>query len=140
MTAANWENDLLQFTRLLAELRMAGYDCPIGEDLRESMSLTEQEVEEIFDRALNLFDKFKRHPPVLSPQGPYEYLLTGADDGVWIEVPTEVGTIDVKITPGADGIVIDAWPDSKKVDSAQPLASVGWDRDTLTYEYESNDN
>jgi hypothetical protein len=47
---ANWDNDMIQFPRLLAEI-MATQDKIDFKALAESMDLTEDNVHELFDRA-----------------------------------------------------------------------------------------
>ena len=55
-----WENDNVQFTRLLAE--MAGVVSISDENMKElceSMDLTEEEIRSIMDRAVEAFEVHK---------------------------------------------------------------------------------
>lgn len=55
----HWQDDNLQFARLLSEI----YACGLNEyqyvDLCESMSLTKEEINNIFDRAESAFNIIK---------------------------------------------------------------------------------
>ena len=54
----NWEENKMQFPRLIAELQMAGAFTPVVmEDLQASMDLSEMEVQEIIERAVLAFDR-----------------------------------------------------------------------------------
>ncbi len=57
----NWENDDIQFPRLIAELEMAGAFSRknIMADLCESMDLTEKDIMKLIERASNRWDKIK---------------------------------------------------------------------------------
>lgn len=60
----NWENDSIQFPRLLAEINMV---CPLSKvltptqmnELCESMDLQVSDINEIFSRAQDTWDKIK---------------------------------------------------------------------------------
>ena len=54
-----WDNDNVQFTRLLAEVFMAGVTPQQLNDLSASMDLSKAEILEIFCRAQAAFDKLK---------------------------------------------------------------------------------
>jgi hypothetical protein len=53
----NWDDDGIQFPRLLAEIHMT-QDLDY-EALRESMDLDQEDLDELFDRALRQFDEIK---------------------------------------------------------------------------------
>jgi hypothetical protein len=56
----NWNNDAIQFPRLIAELEMAGAITPMIYDrLRESMDLTNSEINELIERAQAAWDAIK---------------------------------------------------------------------------------
>ncbi len=57
-TGTCWDNDHLQFARLLAEIQMTG-PFIISDELKESMDLEENQIQEIFDRAQDAFDEWK---------------------------------------------------------------------------------
>jgi len=54
-----WEDDLIQFPRLLAELRAVGLSAEQYEYLREQMDLSDSEIDEIFERAETAWDAIK---------------------------------------------------------------------------------
>ena len=54
-----WEDDLIQFPRLLAELRAVGLSVEQYEYLREQMDLSDSEIDEIFERAETAWDAIK---------------------------------------------------------------------------------
>lgn len=57
---SNWENDLVQFARLIAEAQVAGaFHEAAMMDLQDAMDLDEAGVNEIIDRACDRFDKIK---------------------------------------------------------------------------------
>ncbi len=57
-----WANDQIQFARLLAELNAYGVcnNKKLMAFLRESMDLTNNEIEDLFDRAENKWEEIKR--------------------------------------------------------------------------------
>ena len=56
----NWNNNSIQFPRLLAEIHMVGdLTDEQMQAIAESMSLNVVEVREIFDRAAEEFDEMK---------------------------------------------------------------------------------
>ena len=58
MSNRNWNNDTLQFARLIAELEAIGALTPkVIRSLEETMDLTRDEVMELVDRARARFDK-----------------------------------------------------------------------------------
>lgn len=52
----NWDNDLIQFARLLCEIMATQNNIDFAA-LAESMDLEESEIKEIFDRANNAWDE-----------------------------------------------------------------------------------
>lgn len=57
---SKWEDNSIQFPRLIAEIEMAGgFNKEIINDLCNSMDLTEDEVFSIVDRACAEWDKIK---------------------------------------------------------------------------------
>jgi hypothetical protein len=80
MKKQNWENDSIQFPRLIAELEAAGglqYDKLLGE-LSESMDLTVNEISEIVDRAQKAWETIKEKTvPAKDPGLPNTNCLAG---------------------------------------------------------------
>ena len=55
-----WNDNSIQFPRLIAELEAAGAFTPsVVSNLRDSMDLTKQDIFEIVERATTTFDKIK---------------------------------------------------------------------------------
>lgn len=54
-----WERDEIQFPRLLAEIRASGLSLSIYADLRESMDLTNREIDELLERAEKAWELIK---------------------------------------------------------------------------------
>jgi len=54
-----WQQDSIQFPRLLAEIAAVGLTKPQMKALRESMDLTDVEIEELLERACSRFEKIK---------------------------------------------------------------------------------
>lgn len=67
-----WENNYTQFARLLSEI----YGLPLSteqyEQLKESMDLGYEDIDEIFDRAMLEFERAKRGQPVRKTTPPRE--------------------------------------------------------------------
>jgi hypothetical protein len=59
-----WENNSVQFPRLLAEMRAAGIPDELMQALCESMDLTPDKINEILERADQEFDRIKPRPHV----------------------------------------------------------------------------
>lgn len=57
MARTNWDDDAIQFPRLIAEIN-ATQDIKLGV-LMESMDLSSDEVNELFDRADTMWEKIK---------------------------------------------------------------------------------
>lgn len=53
-----WNNDFVQFTRLLAEINAAGFESLLP-DLCASTDLTTEQIYEIFERAEKRYEEFK---------------------------------------------------------------------------------
>jgi len=55
-----WNNDLIQFARMLTEIQAnISFSNEEWEDLKESTDLTGDEIEQVFARAERVFDKAK---------------------------------------------------------------------------------
>lgn len=54
-----WEDDQVQFTRLLAEISSTELPNYIYDELRASMDLTNEEINELFDRANAAWERYK---------------------------------------------------------------------------------
>lgn len=60
-----WENNHVQFCRLLAEMAMVvDFTTPQLAALRESMDLEQEEIDALFDRAMIEFERVKVGKPV----------------------------------------------------------------------------
>ncbi len=57
--AEPWERDEIQFPRLLAEIRASGLSLAIYADLRESMGLTNREIDSVLERAETEWERIK---------------------------------------------------------------------------------
>jgi hypothetical protein len=57
-----WDDNTVQFPRLIAELKMAGAFTPeVMEALQDSMDLEESDIEELIARADLIWDEIKRN-------------------------------------------------------------------------------
>jgi hypothetical protein len=54
-----WDNDLLQFARLLSEIKGVGLNSKQMEDLGVSMDLEHGRIDELFNRAERIFEEEK---------------------------------------------------------------------------------
>ena len=54
-----WKDDSIQFPRLLAEIDACGLTPHQFRDIRESMDITDDELDELFDRADTAWGKAK---------------------------------------------------------------------------------
>lgn len=127
-----WENDIVQFPRLLCEIIATQSTFDVGA-LAASMDLTVEEVNALFERAHTAWERYKVEPPVLSPRSSIEYDFTGGE-GVWIGLVTEVRDLDIKINPnGGDGLIIDVWPHAE-AEADEPLCSFQADWGELTWD------
>lgn len=58
-----WENPLLQFARLIAEIEAAGgFTEALYQDLQTSMDLPADRIDELIDRAQEIFEENKPSP------------------------------------------------------------------------------
>lgn len=89
-----FENDNIQFARLLSEIEAVAPLDEFIEDLAVSMDLTVEDVQLIFSRADNAFARAKKHPRQVAEIGTVPVLLP---DGVSLELALlcEVGTQNV---------------------------------------------
>jgi len=55
-----WEDDQVQFIRLLAEISSTNLTSEIYSQLREATDLTNEEINELFDRADAAWQKYKQ--------------------------------------------------------------------------------
>jgi hypothetical protein len=61
---SRWENDSIQFPRLIAELEAVGaFDGVVMEDLREATDLTNREIGQLVSRAQAAWDRIKAELP-----------------------------------------------------------------------------
>lgn len=60
---ANWENDAIQFPRLICEIADTVLRPEDYAEIATSMDVTNEELEELFDRALAAWDGIKARTP-----------------------------------------------------------------------------
>jgi hypothetical protein len=102
MSDRAWNNDFVQFARLLCEIN-ATQEITIG-DLCESMDLDVEHIEELFDRAHVVFENNKRNGfPIYNPVSNTEIEVLESDT-LWAGSP-EWG-LDVGILINEDGLCI----------------------------------
>lgn len=72
MTQTNpkWDDNLIQFARLLAEISANAYDLDLYE-LADSMDLEVSDINELFDRADQVWEEAKPKPKVEATPGPW---------------------------------------------------------------------
>jgi len=56
---SKWENNAIQFPRLLSEIIAVGIDEQQWDDILESMDLESDELNELFDRAQTEWERIK---------------------------------------------------------------------------------
>lgn len=81
-----WENNHVQFARLLAEIVATQEKLDI-DALCASMDLTPGELDELFERAQASWEEHKDTPPVLAPVSPDHYRVREGDAVVCLEIP-----------------------------------------------------
>ena len=60
-----WKDNKIQFARLIAEINSVGLSKKQYKELGESMDLSITEINELFDRAIEEFEKSKKkHCPI----------------------------------------------------------------------------
>jgi len=69
-----WNNNHLQFARLLSEIRAMGLTAEQSEQLKQSMRLHQDEIDEVFDRAQLEWERAKRGQPVRKTTPHKEYM------------------------------------------------------------------
>ena len=63
---ANWENNAIQFPRLIAEIcANVEFKPEHWKDLQESMDLSEDKLNELFDRANDTWENIKLHTSLI---------------------------------------------------------------------------
>lgn len=97
-----WENDEVQFARLLCELVAADYNVT---DAAKSMDLDVKDINELLDRAHEVFEKAKVAGAAFNE--PYEIEATQADSRYWMGIP--VYAVDVGLLHNKDGLSIQIW-------------------------------
>lgn len=101
MSDRAWNNDLVQFARLLCEIA-ATQDVDF-DALSESMDLPKQCVDELFERAHVVFEGCKKYGlPAYNPIGDVE-IEVETDDMIWLA--TEHG-LDVGVRVSSEGLSV----------------------------------
>lgn len=102
MSDRAWNNDFVQFARLLCEIN-ATQEIDI-ETLCESTDLDVEEINELFDRAHDVFENNKRNGfPIYNPVGNTEIEVLEPDT-LWVASPE--WSLDVGILINEDGLSI----------------------------------
>lgn len=87
-----WEVDVVQFARLVSELRAAGADTDeVTSILQDSMDLDYDELNDLFQRAEDVWETSKAK---INHRGPYkEYLLNVSNDDLERQINTLSGLL-----------------------------------------------
>jgi len=109
----SWENNEVQFARLLCEL-MANDNIP---DTAKSMDLEMKDIHELLDRAHTVWERAK----IEGSPTPYEMDAKEGDTRYWLGLPHG---LDVGLLHNDDGISVALWVNSNE-DAAR--ADVWWD-------------
>ena len=81
-----WENDHVQFARLLAEIVATQEKLDI-DALCTSMDLTPDDIDELFERAQMCWEAYKTAPPALAPLSYARYRVREGNVTVFLEIP-----------------------------------------------------
>ena len=114
----SWENNEVQFARLLCELIANDYNVT---DAAKSMDLEVKDVNELLDRAHAVWERAK----IEGSLTPYEMDAKENDTRYWLGLPHG---LDVGVLHNDDGISVAFWANSNE-DSAR--ADVWWAWDEL---------
>lgn len=117
-----WENNEIQFARLLCEL-VANNERLNLMGVSDSMDLGVGKIHELLDRAHEVFEAAK----IDGPRNQYEFEANEPNARYWlgIRVTPDV-QVDVGVLHNADGISIDVWKDSNE-DSPRSSMWLSWD-------------
>lgn len=114
-----WENNEIQFARLLCELMAADYNVT---DAAKSMDLEVGDINELLDRAHEVFEAAK----IDGPRDQYEFEANEPNERYWLGIQVKPGVrIDVGVLHNDDGISIDVWKNSE--DSPRSSMWLSWD-------------
>ena len=103
-----WENNEIQFARLLCELVAADYNVT---DAAKSMDLEVKDINELLDRAHEVFEAAK----VEGARTQYEFEANEPNERYWLGIRVKPGVrVDVGVLHNCDGISIDVWKDSNE--------------------------
>jgi len=110
-----WENNEVQFARLLCELVAADYSVT---DAAKSMDLEVKDINELLDRAHEVFETAK----IDGPRNQYEFEANEPNARYWLGIRAKPGVpVDVGVLHNSDGISIDVWKDT---DDDNPRSSL----------------
>jgi len=103
-----WENNDVQFSRLLCELVAADYSVT---DAAKSMDLDVKDINELLDRAHEVFETAK----IDGPRNQYEFEANEPNARYWLGIQVNPGVqVDVGVLHNEDGISIDVWKDTNE--------------------------
>jgi hypothetical protein len=112
----SWENNEIQFARLLCELVASDYNVT---DAAKSMDLEVKDINELLDRAHTVWERAK----IEGSLTPYEMDAKEGDTRYWLGLPHG---LDVGVLHNDDGINVAFWANSNE-DSARADVWLTWD-------------
>jgi hypothetical protein len=116
-----WENNEIQFARLLCEL-VAGNESLNLMEVADSMDLGVGKVHEILDRAHKVFEKSKTDGPRVQ----FEFEANRPNQRYWLGIQVNPNVqVDVGVLHNADGLSIDVWKDTNE-DGPKDSAYWSW--------------
>ena len=105
-----WENNEIQFARLLCELVASNESLNLKETA-ESMDLEIEDLNELLERAHNVFEKAK----IDGPRNQYEFEANEPNARYWLGIQVNPNVqVDVGVLHNEDGISIDVWKDTNE--------------------------
>jgi len=116
-----WDNNEVQFARLLCEL-VAENEALQLEEVAKSMDLELKEVNELLDRAHSVFEKAK----VDGASSEFDFVANKPNERYWIGAYGKKGTADIGVLFNEDGVSVDVW---RRGEEDSPISSIwlAWD-------------
>ena len=100
-----WENNEIQFARLLCELMASNKDLHLA-DTAKSMDLQLEDVSELFNRAHKVFEEAK----IGGSRIQYEFEANESNERYWLGIRVKPDIqADVGVLHNSDGVSIDVW-------------------------------